>query len=171
MRMTAPLTSTISSRSNVLARTIALLSSIPDSLIALFARISLATTFWLSGQTKIEGFVVDPIGGDVALGWPRISEDAVALFRDEYALPILPPELATTMAAVSEHLFPFLLLIGLATRFSALALLGMTLVIQFLVYPDAYPTHMLWATAMLFLIAKGGGRLSLDRMLFGNRKG
>ena len=69
------------------------------------------------------------------------------------------------MAAFAEHVFPVLLLIGLATRFSALALLVMTLVIQIFVYPDAYPTHGVWMTVLLFLVARGGGAVSLDHWL------
>lgn len=69
------------------------------------------------------------------------------------------------MAATAEHLFPALILIGLATRFSALALLGMTIVIQFLVYPDAYPTHGVWAAALLFLVARGPGPVALDHLI------
>ena len=63
------------------------------------------------------------------------------------------------MAAGAEHLFPVLLVLGLFTRLSAAALLGMTLVIQIFVYPDAWPTHLSWAGLMLPLIALGGGRL------------
>ena len=58
-----------------------------------------------------------------------------------------------------------LILIGLATRFSALALLIMTGVIQFLVYPDAYATHGVWATVLLYLIARGPGAVSLDALI------
>jgi len=69
------------------------------------------------------------------------------------------------MAAGAEHLFPVLLVLGLFTRLSAAALLGMTLVIQTFVYPDAWPTHLSWAGLMLPIIALGGGRFSLDRLL------
>jgi len=138
---------------------------IPHSGIALLARFSLAATFWQSGQTKVENFQVDFIHGDFQLGVPRLAESAVDLFRDEYALPLLPPEWAAPMAAAAEHVFPLLLLLGLATRFSALALLAMTLVIQIFVYPDAYPTHGLWAALLLYLMARGPGAISLDSWL------
>lgn len=138
---------------------------IPDDLIQLLARVSIAATFWLSGQTKIEGFVLDPIGLQVQFGWPHLSEGAVELFRSEYALPLLPPEPAALMAATAEHAFPVLLLIGLGTRLSAGALLGMTLVIQTFVYPSAWPTHGLWAALMLYLMARGPGRFSLDHLI------
>ncbi len=142
-----------------------LLESVPYSALALLARFGIAMTFWQSGQTKVEGFVVDPIGGKFMLGLPHLAPGTVDLFRDEYALPIIPPEIAAVMAASAEHLFPFLLLLGLATRVSALALLGMTLVIQTLVYPSAYPTHAVWATVLILLATRGGGVASLDHLL------
>jgi len=148
-----------------IGRIIGLLSRIPDSLIALIGRFSVAAIFWKSGQTKVQDFAVDIVSGEFNLGWPRLSDSVVDLFRDEYRLPVIPPEIAALMAAFSEHVFPALLLIGLATRFSALALLGMTLVIQIFVYPDAYPTHGVWMTVLLFLAARGGGALSLDHAL------
>lgn len=145
--------------------TVDLLSRIPQSLIAFIGRFSIAAVFWKSGQTKIEGFAIDLMGGEFHLGWPRLSEGALELFRSEYRLPLLPPEFAAPMAAFAEHLFPLLLLFGLATRFSALGLLGMTAVIQIFVYPDAYPTHGTWAAVLLYLIAKGPGVLSLDHLI------
>ncbi|MBI5275808.1 MAG: DoxX family protein [Burkholderiales bacterium] len=144
---------------------IAWCSRIPHSLIAFVGRFSMAAVFWNSGQTKVEGFAVNIVNGEFNLGWPRLSDTAVALFRDEYKLPIVPPELAAPMAAFAEHLFPLLLLVGLATRFSALALLGMTLVIQLLVYPGAYATHGTWAAVLLYLVARGPGTLSVDHWL------
>lgn len=144
---------------------IELFERIPHSLIALVARFSIAAVFWNSGQTKIEGLAVNIVNGEFQFGWPRLSESALALFQYEYQLPIIPPELAAPMAAVAEHLFPLLLLVGLATRFSALALLGMTLVIQVLVYPGAYATHGTWAAVLLYLMAGGPGVLSVDHWL------
>lgn len=125
-------------------------SLVGHHVLALAARFGIAGVFWLSGRTKVEGVIT-------------VSDNAVALFADEYRLPVLPPELAAHLAAYAEHLFPILLVLGLFTRFSALALLGMTAVIQVFVYPDAWPTHLVWATAMLYLVGRGGGALSLDR--------
>ncbi|MDI1252697.1 DoxX family protein [Thermomonas sp.] len=138
---------------------------IPEDLIQLLARISIAATFWLSGQTKIDGFVLDPIGLKAQFGLPHLSDGAVELFRSEYALPLLPPDVAALMSATAEHVFPLLLLIGLGTRLSAGALLGMTLVIEIFVYPAAWPTHGLWAALMLYLMARGPGRISIDRLI------
>lgn len=143
----------------------ALLAGIPYGLIALLARFSIAAVFWNSGQTKVQGLALNIVSGEFQPGWPRLSDSAVALFRDEYRLPLVPPEFAATLAAAAEHLFPLLLLLGLATRFSALALLVMTLVIQLFVYPGAYATHGTWAALLLFLVAGGAGPVSLDHWI------
>ena len=138
---------------------------IPDSLIALIGRVSIAAIFWLSAQTKIDGFALNILAGEITLGWPHLSASAIDLFRDEYRLPFVPPEIAAPMAAISEHVFAALLLIGLASRFAALALLGLTMVIQVFVYPDAYPTHGVWATVLLFIVARGPGIYSVDHLI------
>jgi putative oxidoreductase len=127
-------------------------SLIGHDLLALAARFGMAGVFWLSGRTKVEG-------------WLSVTDGAITLFADEYALPLVPPAIAAHLAAYAEHLFPILLVLGLCTRASALALLGMTAVIQIFVYPDAWPTHLTWATALLYLAARGAGRLSLDARL------
>ncbi|KPA87670.1 MULTISPECIES: DoxX family protein [Pseudomonas] len=123
-----------------------------DNLLLLLARLGIASVFWLSGRTKVEGLLT-------------IRPGTYSLFRDEYALPLLPPELAAHLATYAEHLFPLLLVLGLATRFSALALLGMTLVIEIFVYPDAWPTHLTWAALLLLLVGRGAGSWALDRRL------
>jgi putative oxidoreductase len=125
---------------------------VPHDLLALATRVGIAAIFFLSGRTKVEGFLT-------------LTPSAYELFRTEYKLPLLPPELAAHLAAYAEHLFPVLLVLGLFTRLSALALLGMTLVIQLFVYPDAWPTHLSWAALLLYLVGRGGGTLSLDRVL------
>jgi putative oxidoreductase len=132
-------------------RAIDVTERIPYSVLALAARIFPAAVFWMSGQTKVDGF--------------RVTESAIELFREEYALPLINPALAAHFAAAAEHIFPVLLLIGLATRFSALALLFMTAVIQFLVYPGAWPTHGVWAACFLLIIARGPGVISLDHLI------
>ncbi len=142
------------------------LSRIPDALIAIAGRFSNAAIFWKSGQTKVQGLVVDIVAGDVHLGIPRLSDSVVALFAEEYRLPFVRPEIAALMGAFAEHLFPLLILLGLATRFSAIALLLMTLTIQIWVYPDAYPTHGVWAAVLLFLAARGPGSISLDHWIW-----
>ena len=146
-------------------RAVDLCARVPDAWIALLGRFSVAAIFWKSGQTKIQGFSLDIVSGEIQLGMPRLADAVVDLFRDEYRLPLLPPELAAIMAAWAEHVFPALILLGLATRFSALALLAMTAAIQVFVYPDAYPTHGVWAAVLLFLVARGPGPLSLDALV------
>jgi putative oxidoreductase len=125
-------------------------------LLALGARLSMAGVFLMSGRTKVEG-------------WLTVSDNTVSLFEEEYRLPLLPPDLAAHLATYAEHLFPLLLVLGLATRLSAAALLAMTLVIQLFVYPAAWATHLGWATLMLYLVGRGPGALSLDAWWFGRR--
>ena len=158
----APATASVEGAVARLHRT---MSAIPESLIALLARFSIAAVFWKSGQTKVEGFAADLVEGTFQLGWPRLSGSAVDLFRDEYRLPLLPPELAASLAAVGEHALPVLLLLGLGTRFAAAGLLLMTAVIQLLVYPGAYATHGVWAAVLLWLMVRGPGAFSLDRVI------
>lgn len=138
---------------------------VPYGFVAVLARFSVAAVFWSSGQTKVTGFALDFVRGEFDPGWPRLSDNAVALFRDEYRLPLLPPEWGALLAAVGEHIFSALLLVGLATRLSAFALLVMTLVIQLFVYPGAYATHGTWAALLLMLVAQGAGPVSLDHWI------
>ncbi len=153
------------SAAGLLTQAIALFEKIPYSLIAFIARFSIAAVFWKSGQTKVEGFAIDLINGTFELGEPRLAASTLPLFRSEYHVPLLSPEVAAHLAAFAEHFFPVLILLGLATRFSALALIGMTLTIQLFVYPDAYPTHGTWIALLLLLVAKGPGRLSIDHWI------
>jgi putative oxidoreductase len=125
---------------------------VPHDALALINRVAIAAIFFLSGRTKVEGLLT-------------VTDSAYALFRDEYKLPLVPPEIAAQAAAFAEHFFPLLLVLGLFTRLSALALLCMTLVIQLFVYPDAWPTHLSWAGLLLYLVGRGAGVISLDRVI------
>lgn len=125
--------------------------SIPYAIIGLAARVFPAAVFWMSGQTKVDGWM--------------LNDTAVALFQDEYKLPLVSPVIAAHLAAFAEHFFPALLIIGFASRLSALALLGMTAVIQIFVYPGAWPTHGVWAACFLVVIARGPGAVSLDALI------
>lgn len=125
---------------------------ISGTLLALAARFALAAIFFFSGRTKVDGLLT-------------VNDSAYALFRDEYKVPLIPPEFAAHMATYAEHVLPLLLVLGLFTRFAALGLLGMTMVIQIFVYPSAWPTHLSWAALMLYLMARGGGTWALDRYL------
>lgn len=130
---------------------IAPMERIPYAIIGLAARVFPAAVFWQSGQTKVDGW--------------RVTDSTIALFREEYALPFLNPTVGAHLAAFAEHFFPILLVIGLASRFAALALLGMTAVIEIFVYPDAWPTHGVWAACFLMTIARGSGAISLDALI------
>ena len=134
-------------------RTVRLMESVlPTWLVGLSARTGIATVFFLSGRTKVEGLLT-------------VNDSAYYLFAEEYKLPFIPSDIAANLAAWSEHLFPILLVLGLMTRFSALALLGMTLVIQIFVYPGAYVVHGMWAAILLMLIKFGPGALSIDHLI------
>jgi putative oxidoreductase len=125
---------------------------IGHDVLALASQISIAAIFFLSGRTKVEGFLT-------------VTDGTYELFRSEYKLPLVQPEIAAHLATYAEHLFPLLLVLGLFTRLSALALLGMTVTIQVFVYPDAWPTHLSWTALLLYLIGRGAGALSFDKLL------
>ena len=129
-------------------RLVALLECIPHDLLALVARVATFVVFWRSGQVKLDDW-------SATLG----------LFQDEYRLPLLPPQLAAYLAAGLELGGSVLVLLGLGTRIVALAFLGMVATIQLLVYPQAWPTHVQWLAFLLYLVARGPGRLSLDAAL------
>jgi putative oxidoreductase len=125
------------------------LEAVPYALLALPLRLAVATVFWMSGTTKLANW-----------------DTAVALFADEYRLPLLPPALAAVMAASIELSTPVLLVLGLLTRAAAAVLLAMTAVIEILVYPLAWPTHIQWAAMLLVFLCRGPARLSLDHWLW-----
>ena len=124
---------------------------IPYSAVALGSRFALASVFWRSAQTKVNGF--------------SIREETFYLFQEEYKVPLLPPDLAAYLATIGEHAFSVLLLIGLASRLSALGLFGMTMVIQLFVFPDGWPEHILWISLQLLIISRGPGTISLDHLI------
>lgn len=134
----------------------ALAGAVPHSVIALLARIAMGSTFWLSARTKVDGLLT-------------LKDSTFFLFENEYALPMLPVNVAAYLATYSEHLFALMLFVGLGSRLGAAGMLGITAVIQLLVYPSAWPTHLGWAVLLLVIIAQGPGKLSLDHVLFGRR--
>lgn len=122
---------------------------IPMAVILLAVRVGVAMIFLKSGMTKTsEGLT--------------LADQTTMLFEYEYALPLISPEMAAYAATYAEHFFPILLILGLASRLSALALLGMTAVIQIFVYPGLWDIHLFWAGALLLIIAKGPGMISVD---------
>jgi putative oxidoreductase len=124
------------------------LDRVPYAVLALPLRLAVATVFWNSGMTKIADW-----------------NATLALFTDEYQLPLLPPELAANLALTVEVATPVLLVLGLLTRPAALVLLGMTVVIEIFVYPQAWPTHIQWAAMLLVLLCRGAGAFSLDALI------
>ncbi len=136
-----------------------LASRVPEGLALLLTRVALAGIFWRSGRTKVED-------GSLL----SISDQAYFLFEYEYSGLPIPPAIATPMATWAEHLFPILLVLGIFSRFSALSLLIMTLVIQIFVYPEAWwQTHILWVAMAAVLVSRGGGLFSLDALLASRR--
>ena len=127
---------------------IRLLEAVPVALPALLLRLGVALAFWRSGNVKIASW-----------------SSTLQLFANEYRVPLLPPELAATLATTVELTAPILLLLGLATRLGAAAMLGMTLVIQIFVYPENYPDHLLWAGPLLYLVLRGPGPISIDHLI------
>lgn len=136
-------------------------SRIPEAIMLLFVRVALAGIFWRSGRTKVEEG-----------SWLSVSDSTLTLFSEDpfNKVPVLPSDFAAYLTTYAEHALPILLVFGLFTRLSALALLGMTMVIQIFVFPDAWwPVHSLWVALALVLIVRGGGGLSVDALLTGRR--
>jgi putative oxidoreductase len=130
-------------------------SSFVESLVLLFVRVVFGGIFWRSGETKV-----------VAGTWFKVTEETYGLFATDFSGVPLPPHLAANLSNAAEHVFPLLLVLGLATRFSAGALLVMTMVIQIFVFPDAWwPTHSLWIALALVLITRGPGLFAVDALL------
>jgi len=125
-----------------------LLNRFPLSILQLMLRVAIAAVFWSSGLTKVASW-----------------QTTIALFRDEYMVPLLPPELAAVMSATFELSCSALIVIGLATRLATLPLLGITFVIEVFVYPEYWTQHLMWASVLLFLLTKGPGVFSLDHYL------
>jgi putative oxidoreductase len=124
------------------------LERIPLALIQLAMRIAVGAVFFNSGLLKINSW-----------------EFAIKLFEDEYKVPFIDPVWAARLAAFNELTFPVRLVLGLATRLATLPLLGMILVIQTLVYPQAWVDHLLWGSILVFLLSRGPGAISLDALI------
>lgn len=133
---------------NPVVRLIGWLDRVPHTLLAIPLRLAVATVFWNSAMSKLANW-----------------NTAIELFREEYRVPLIPPEVAAYMAVSIELSTPVLLVLGLATRPVALILLGMTSVIEIFVYPQAWPTHIQWAAMLLVLLCRGAGAWSLDHLL------
>jgi putative oxidoreductase len=120
----------------------------PLSLLEFGMRLAVGATFFRSGMDKYQSF-----------------DTAITLFRNEYRLPLLPPEIAAYMGTAVELCAPVLLVLGAFARLGAAALLVTTLVIQFLVYPQNWPEHLMWASILAYVLSRGAGALSIDRIV------
>ena len=141
---------------SIVRKALAAADSIPLSVIQLAARLAIANVFWNSAQSKL-------------LSWPVTLQ----LFAMEYRVPLLPPEIAAPLATATELTGAVLVFLGLFTRLGALALLGIVATIQIFVYPGHWGEHLLWASLLGLLLARGAGIVSLDylgrRLVFGSR--
>lgn len=124
------------------------LARFPLSLILLAGRIGVGATFFRAGLLKYNSW-----------------EFTVKLFEQEYQVPLLAPDVAARIAMVQELTIPILLFVGLATRLATLPLLGMILVIQTFVYPNAYNEHLVWASILVLVLTRGPGVFSLDYLV------
>ena len=149
MNHPAVATSSRSTAAAEIGRVLRWLDAVPYSLLAIPLRVAAATVFWNSGMTKLANW-----------------DTAVALFVDEYQVPLIPPDVAAYMAASIELTTPVLLVLGLLTRPAALVLLGMTTFIEVFVYPLAWPTHIQWAAMLLVLFCRGPGKFSIDHLVW-----
>jgi putative oxidoreductase len=139
---------------------------IPEDLVALVSRVAIASVFWRSVQTKIAGWEVF----GQSLQFFNVTPSTLMLFQYEYQLPLLSPNAAAYAGTAAEFFFPLLLVLGLGTRVAALGLLGVTAVIQLLVFPEAWPTHILWFAVLLYLLKHGAGKISCDYLLWRGQK-
>ena len=140
--------------SQLFHKSTSLLARIPTDFIAMVARVSVSTVFLRSGMLKLDG-------------WN--DGTTLALFTDEYKLPFIAPKggrLPGDDGGIDASAFCSC---GFMTRYAALSLLCMTLVIEVFVYPDAFDTHGVWAVSLLFLMKYGAGTLSVDALAFGDR--
>lgn len=124
------------------------LSRVPLSLLQLLMRIGVGAVFFNAGLLKYQSWQV-----------------TLLLFRDEYRVPLADPELMARLATFNELVFSTFLVFGLATRLATLPFLGMIVVIQTFVYPNAWVEHLVWTSLLLFLLTRGGGALSLDNLI------
>ena len=124
------------------------LDRFPLAILQLMMRIGVGAVYWNAGLTKIASW-----------------QTTVVLFRDEYRVPVLPPELAAMMATAVELSCPILLFLGLAARLATLPMLAQALVIQVFVYPEDWIEHLTWASMLLLILMRGPGPISLDRLL------
>jgi putative oxidoreductase len=150
---------------------VALCGVVPYALVAVGLRCIIARVFLLSGQAKIAGPTV-PVAlfnrdGDFSIVLPaEIKPSTFELFETQYATLPLPPAVAAYLFAYAEFVLPICLVLGFATRLSALALLVMTVLVQVYVEPDAlWTTHIYLFAILMVLMSVGPGAISLDALI------
>jgi putative oxidoreductase len=134
------------------AAALAALERFPRAVLDLGFRVGVGMVFLKSALTKLDD------------SW-RVSDAAVQLFRDEYKVPVLPPELAAQLGTANEFFCSLMVILGLGARLGAAALLGLVAVIQFLVYPGNWAEHLMWASLLAYVLTRGPGALSPDRLI------
>ena len=155
----------------IIAKLVALCAVIPYALVALGLRLVIARVFFLSGQTMIEGPVIpfNWIGRDVSFSvvLPSEIKDATfQLFQTQYANLPMPPTVATYLFAYADFVLPICLVVGFATRFAALGLIIMTVLMAVYVMPDAlWTTHVYWIAILMVLMSVGPGAISIDALI------
>ena len=137
---------------------------VTESVALLIARLGLGGVFWRSATSRLEEG-----------SWTTITENAVFQFSEEpfNQVPFINGAFGANVTTFTELAIGFLLMVGLATRFAALAALGMAIVIQLFVFPTfahLWTTIAVWAALALVLILRGGGMISADRLI-GHRLG
>ena len=142
---------------------------VPYALVALALRLVMARVFFLDGQAHIDGpripLQVQDFSFAAMLPLQVRPETFGGLFTQYPPLPV-PPALVATVVSYAEFALPVLLVLGLATRFAALSLLAVTVLLQVYVMPQAlWTTHVYWAAALLVLLSQGPGQLSLDALI------
>lgn len=140
-RTTAPARSGVAGWLDLLAR-------VPLSVHQLLFRLGVASVFLKAGLVKVASW-----------------ESTLALFRDEYRVPVLGPDTAATLATTVELVCPAMLVVGLGTRLATLPLLGLIATIQLFVYPSAWSEHLVWGSILLFLLTRGPGAIALDHVV------
>src|SRR5437016_4032929 len=131
---------------NIYFKTVYFLEKIGMPILLLFMRIWMAKIFWYSGLTKISSW-----------------QSTVLLFKEEYHVPVISPEFAAYAATAIELTCPWLLVLGIATRFATIPMICMTLVIQF-AYQDQMD-HYYWLMILALILCYGPGLLSVDNYI------
>jgi putative oxidoreductase len=149
-----------------------IITAIPYALVALGLRLIMARVFFLSGQAKIEGprsIPIRPGIGDLefTVVLPAEIKDATfRMFEAQYADLPIAPVVAAYLFTYAEFALPICLVLGFATRLSALALLVMTALLQVHVMPGMlWVAHIYWAAILLVLMTVGPGAISVDALI------